>query len=61
MYGVLDDDLVHEQVAALPTEALPGYAEARTLLEIAPGLAVRTARRTRTGRCGRWSSAVLER
>lgn len=36
MYRVLDDDLVHDQVAALPAEALTGYAEARTLLEIAP-------------------------
>lgn len=36
MYRVIDDDQVHEQVAALPAEALPAYAEARTLLEVAP-------------------------
>ena len=36
MYRVLDDDLVPEQVAALPAEALSAYAEARTLQEVAP-------------------------
>ncbi|MPZ65463.1 MAG: hypothetical protein GEU83_08075 [Pseudonocardiaceae bacterium] len=36
MYRVVDDDQVQEQVAALPAEALSGYAEARTLLEVAP-------------------------
>ncbi len=36
MYRVIDDDLVHEQVAALPARALSAYAEARTLLEVAP-------------------------
>ncbi len=36
MYCVIDDDQVQEQVAALPAEALSGYAEARTLLEVAP-------------------------
>ena len=36
MYRVIDDDQVHEQVAALPAEALSAYAGARTLLEVAP-------------------------
>ena len=36
MYRVIDDDQVQEQVAALPAEALATYAEARTLLELAP-------------------------
>lgn len=36
MYRVVDDDSVPEQVAALPAEALSGYAEVRTLLEVAP-------------------------
>lgn len=36
MYRVVDDDWVAEQVAALPAEALSGYAEVRTLLEVAP-------------------------
>lgn len=36
MYRVIDDDLVPEQVAALPAEALSAYAEARTVLEVAP-------------------------
>lgn len=36
MYRVIDDDQVPEQVAALPAEALSAYAEARTLLEVAP-------------------------
>ncbi len=31
-----DDDQVREQVAALPAEAVSAYAEARTLLEVAP-------------------------
>jgi hypothetical protein len=36
VYRVIEDDLVHEQVAALPAEALPCYAEARAVLEVAP-------------------------
>jgi hypothetical protein len=36
MYLVIDDDQVQEQVAALPAEVLPAYAEIRTLLEVAP-------------------------
>jgi hypothetical protein len=36
MYLVIDDDQVQEQVAALPAEVLPDYAEIRTLLEVAP-------------------------
>jgi hypothetical protein len=36
VYRVIDDDQVHEQVAALPAEALSAYAEARTLLQVAP-------------------------
>ncbi len=36
MYHVIDDDQVHEQVTALPAQALSAYAQARTLLEIAP-------------------------
>lgn len=37
MYRVIPDDAVFEQVAALPTEALPFYAEALTVLHVAPG------------------------
>lgn len=36
MYRVIDDDLVPEQVAALPAGALSAYAETRALLEVAP-------------------------
>ena len=36
MYRVIDDDQVQAQVTALPAEALPAYAEAQTLLEVAP-------------------------
>ncbi|MGH3693786.1 MAG: hypothetical protein ACRDRX_07325 [Pseudonocardiaceae bacterium] len=36
MYRVIDDNQVQEQVDALPAEVLPAYAEARTLLEVAP-------------------------
>lgn len=36
MYRVIDDDQVDDQAAALPVQALTAYAEARTLLEIAP-------------------------
>lgn len=36
MHRVINDDLMHEQVTALPADALPCHAEARTLLEIAP-------------------------
>ena len=36
MYRVIDDDLVPEQVATLPAEALSAYAQARALLEVAP-------------------------
>lgn len=36
MYRVIDDDQVQEQVDALPAEVLSAYAEARTLLEVAP-------------------------
>jgi hypothetical protein len=35
MYLVIDDDQAQEQVAALPAEALPAYADIRTLLEVA--------------------------
>ena len=36
MYRVIPDSLVLDQVAALPVDALPAYAEALTVLEIAP-------------------------
>jgi hypothetical protein len=36
VYRVIPDDAVFEQVAALPFEALPSYAEALTVLEVAP-------------------------
>lgn len=36
MYTVQTDEQAQEQIAALPPEALPAYAEARTLLEVDP-------------------------
>ena len=36
MYRVVPDDAVNDQIAALPAVALAAFAEARTLLEIAP-------------------------
>lgn len=36
MYRVIVDDAVFEQVAALPVAALFSYAEALTVLEVAP-------------------------
>ncbi|MGH3978218.1 MAG: hypothetical protein ACRDRZ_04335 [Pseudonocardiaceae bacterium] len=36
MYTVTTDDRSHQQVDALPAEALAAFAEARTMLEVAP-------------------------
>ena len=36
MYTAETDEQAQQQVAALPPEALPAYAEARTLLEVHP-------------------------
>lgn len=36
MYIVIEDDEAQHQVNALPAVALVGYAEARTMLELAP-------------------------
>ncbi|MGH3778420.1 MAG: hypothetical protein ACRDRR_22200 [Pseudonocardiaceae bacterium] len=36
MYTVTTDDTAQQQVDALPAEALPAYAEAWTVLEVAP-------------------------
>lgn len=36
MYSVETDSAALEQIAALPSHALPAYAELMTLLEIAP-------------------------
>ncbi len=36
MYTVETDEQAQQQVAALPPEALPAYAEARALLEVSP-------------------------
>jgi hypothetical protein len=36
VYRIETDDLAQKQIDALPARALPGYAELRALLEIAP-------------------------
>lgn len=36
MYRILPDAAVSEQVAALPTEALPGFAEVLDVLHLTP-------------------------
>jgi len=36
LYTVETDEQAQQQVAALPPEALPAYAEARALLEVSP-------------------------
>lgn len=36
MYTVETDDQSKQQIAALPSEALPAFAELRTLLEVSP-------------------------
>ena len=37
MYRLVPDDTVFDQVAALPKEALKHYAEALSVIELAPG------------------------
>lgn len=36
MYRIITDSTVVDQLAALPTEALPGYADVLDVLEVAP-------------------------
>jgi hypothetical protein len=47
----------HDQIAALPADALAAYASVHDVLELAPGKGRRYMRTTHTGQCGVGTSA----